>query len=143
MSVSVDRVIGYVLDVKKLSDELTDEMTYIGKAKTELQKKLESLDFVSYYNLNKDCTSKVCLFYDGMNDTYKKLVYVLYFEKDCEDYSDESDDYYDKMSELTKELIKTVPQEVRIKFYNVMKEAGISFSDCGEYINLETFRHWH
>lgn len=141
MGVYCDKVVGYMVDVKKEWDRVRAELKnsperamvqiFDERWLDSLDKDLE-LDFITYsgLNINRDIESNiVTLLYDGMDEEYTYLVYILKVER----YSDdEEQDMADCINGLLESV--EVPPEIKRKIEEVYREM---FEDGGGETDLD------
>lgn len=131
MSVSVDRVLGWTIDLSELSDrkEIQD-LAYNDKFKKEL----ENTKFVDDYQEYKK--GHIRLILDGMSGEYAYLTWVIYGER-CEDYDDS--EFYDNLNVMLERF--KVPDDIKNDMRPILKAIG--HEELEDEIVMRAFRHFH
>lgn len=131
MSVSVDRVLGWTIDLNELLDrkEIQD-LAYNDKFKKEL----ENTKFVDDYQ--KYEKGHIRLILDGMSGEYAYLTWVIYGER-CEDYDDS--EFYDNLNVMLERF--KAPDDIKNDMRPILKAIG--HEELEDEIVMRAFRHFH
>lgn len=130
MSVNVDRVLGWTVDLSDIPYEKLSGILYEEEFKEELERTHYVDDYGRY---NK---GDIKILYDGMSGDYSYLVWVIYGE-DCDDFED--GEFYDNLNVMLEELHPT--EDVISDMREVLEVIG--YEDLVQDIQLKAIRHYH
>lgn len=135
MSVHADKYLGYVIDIQKEWNKLSD--VQVDKWLTSEEK---ITDVFQPYYCNGKIKDKITVLDDGMNCEYTKLVYIVDYCT-CVDAYDEDEAMVNSINKYLNKV--NIPNEILQKLMNTYKEIfGIKPIEDIK-IQMEYFIHWH
>lgn len=131
MGVSVDRILGFKCNIQDINKDILEKV---------IDGELENLGIYSSYSKDIE-PGQVVVFDDGLSGEYTYLVYIKFFEDDCDDYSGSTErDVYDEVNDYLREI--KVPKDIRDTLREKVEILGLDkyIADNAELI---LFRHFH
>lgn len=131
MGVSVDRILGFKCNIQDINKDILEKV---------IDGELENLGIYSSYSKDIE-PGQVVVFDDGLSGEYTYLVYIKFFEDDCDDYSGSTErDVYDEVNDYLREI--KVPKDIRDTLREKVEKLGLDkcVADDAELI---LFRHFH
>ncbi len=131
MGVSVDRILGFKCNIQDINKDILEKV---------IDGELENLGIYSSYSKDIE-PGQVVVFDDGLSGEYTYLVYIKFFEDDCDDYSGSTErDVYDEVNDYLREI--KVPKDIRDTLREKVEKLGLD-KCVADNAELILFRHFH
>ena len=131
MGVSVDRILGFKCNIQDINKDIFEKV---------IDGELENLGIYSSYSKDIEL-GQVVVFDDGLSGEYTYLVYIKFFEDDCDDYSGSTErDVYDEVNDYLREI--KVPKDIRDTLREKVEILGLN-KCVADNAELILFRHFH
>lgn len=131
MGVSVDRILGFKCNIQDINKDILEKV---------IDGELENLGIYSSYSKDIE-PGQVVVFDDGLSGEYTYLVYIKFFEDDCDDYSGSTErDIYDEVNDYLREI--KVPKDIRDTLREKVEKLGLD-KCVADNAELILFRHFH
>lgn len=131
MGVSVDRILGFKCNIQDINKDILEKV---------IDGELENLGIYSSYSKDIE-PGQVVVFDDGLSGEYTYLVYIKFFEDDCDDYSGSTErDVYDEVNDYLREI--KVPKDIRNTLREKVEKLGLD-KCVADNAELILFRHFH